>query len=741
MQLKKIYLFIYIILIAVNAFPSVPPDNEKNCGSLYGRVFDQETGEPISGITVFLPEITRSGFTHEDGHFYIPALPIGVYTLQTFRIGYQNVLLNINIDRCDTNYVEFRMKISPLNMESIVVTSQGDKTFDVLTAPPVRVEGKKLRQQLGKTIAETISDEPGLDLRSMGPAPARPILRGLGGDRLLILEDGGRTGDLSATSADHAVVIEPITAERIEVIRGPEALMFGSSTLAGVINVGRGYIPTTNWGHLHATATYQGETVTNGSSGGASISLPLGPLSLRLDGSFRSAGNLSTPTGTLDNTSIHTQNGAIGLSLVKSWGFIGIAGSYYQSDYGIPGGFVGAHPYGVDIDLERKHLEAKSQIFFRNPALRQLEINASYSRYHHKEFESSGILGIEFGLLTYNFSMITRLKPFRIFQNGAIGIWGEYRDHAAGGLSFTPPTTEQTLAGFLYQEAVSGPFAFQGALRFDAKQVTPEFEKISSRIGYIRERRFANFSGSIKGLYNFHPSYHAGFSVMRSFRAPGIEELFSEGPHLAAYSFEIGNPELGNETGIGIDLFLHYSGNRGKAEITAFRNDISGYIFPRNTGQLNYRTLLPTYQFSGLNAIMTGGEFLFEYEILNSLAFSTTLSYVHGELSDSGDPLPWMPPFGGAFELRYTRNKLTLGTTVRTAADQERPGEFEQRTAGYTVTDVFAQYFFSISNYLNTVDLIIENIADTEYRKHLSRVKSIMPEPGRNFKLLYRIYF
>ncbi|MBD3287663.1 TonB-dependent receptor plug domain-containing protein, partial [candidate division KSB1 bacterium] len=437
MQFKKIYIFISFILTVVQVSPSIPQDSKKNCGALYGRVFDQETGDPIAGITVFLPEITRSGFTHEDGHFFIPALPIGVYALQTFRIGYQNVLLNVKIDRCDTNYVEFRMKSSPLNMESVVVTSQGDKTMDVLTEPPVQVEGKKLRQQLGKTIAETISDEPGLDLRSMGPAPARPILRGLGGDRLLILEDGGRTGDLSATSADHAVVVEPITAERIEVIRGPEALMFGSNTLAGVINVGRGYIPTTNWGHLHATVTYQGETVNNGSSGGASVSMPLGPFALRMDGSFRSAGDMKTPIGTLDNTSINTQNGSVGLSLVKSWGFVGIAGSYYQSDYGIPGGFVGAHPYGVDIDLERKHLEAKSQIFFRNPVLKQLEINGSYSRYHHEEFESSGILGIEFGLLSYNFSLITRFKPFGIFRNGAAGIWAEYRDHAAGGLAFT----------------------------------------------------------------------------------------------------------------------------------------------------------------------------------------------------------------------------------------------------------------------------------------------------------------
>lgn len=731
-----------ILLLSVRALAADNVAPERSCGSLYGILLDQDTQLPVAGTQVYIEQIKRSGYSHEDGHFYLPALPFGNYTLRTFRIGYQNVLVPVSINRCDTVTIEISLKSTPLSMETIVVLATANKDMGALLQEPTfLMEGKKLRQQLGKTIAETLADEPGLDQRTMGPAPARPILRGLGGDRLLVLEDGERTGDLSATSADHAVVIEPMTADRVEVIRGPEALTFGANTLGGVINVARGIIPTTHLDHVHGTATYQGETVNRGHSGGFSLVAPFGPLALRLDGSGRNAEDLQTPQGSVHNTDIRTLNGSIGLGWVRPWGNLGAAGSYYQSDYGIPGGFVGAHPKGVDIQLERQHSELRSEFFFQNHWLRQVELRAAYSRYFHQEFESSGILGLEFGVLSWHFSASARLRDRGRFKNGVIGIWSEYRDFAAGGLVFTPPTIEKTLAGFIYQEAVFGPLGLSAALRYDSKNVTPEFEKNSSRIGRIRERHFGHGSAAVSAVYRLRPQVHLGTTWMRSFRAPGLEELFSEGPHLAAYAFEVGNPELGQETGLGSEIFIHFEHDQAQAQLTAFRNDISGYIFPRNTGRLNYRTLLPIYQFTGLNALMVGSEFRFDLKAWYGLALGGSLAYVRGELSESQTPLPWMPPLSARLDLRYNLEKLTLGATLRAAASQERLGEFEQRTAGYCVYDLFGQYTFSAGHWLNSVDLVIANLNNATYRRHLSRVKSIMPEPGRSIKLLYKVYF
>lgn len=735
----RVVIFSLLILATITR-AETPPGDKRQCGTLLGYVRDSETAEPVSGVQVLLTEITRSGMSHEDGHFYIPELPLGKYTLRTFRIGYQNIVVSVNINHCDTNRVVLKITNSPLEIAAIQVTENAE-SMNLATTPDILLENKKLRQQLGRTIAETIANEPGLDQRSMGPAPARPVLRGMSGDRLLLLEDGERTGDLSATAADHAVVIEPMTADRIEVIRGPAALIYGSNTLGGVVNVARGYIPTTWLNHIHGTATYQGETVNSGHSGGFAVTGPLGPLSLRLDGSVRHAGDIRTPIGQLKNTDILTGNASAGLGLTRAWGNLGVAGSYYKSDYGIPGGFVGAHPNGVDIKLNRRHFEAQARFNFPDRLIHQLKLHGTFSRYYHKELESSGILGIEFGVLSYHFSGIAHLRDFGWLKNGILGVWSEIRDYASGGFTFTPPTKEYTGAAFIYEEVHLGKWIFQTALRFDQRLVKPTHELFSKKIGWIRERTFADFSGAFSGMYPINHALTFGGRGMRSFRAPGIEELFSEGPHLAAYAFEVGNPELNAETGFGLEVFTRVTGSRGQAELTFFRNQISGYIFPQNTGLLNYRTLLPTYQFIGLDAVLLGSEFTAEYEILKHLALTGMVSYVRGELTDRQTPLPWMPPLSSKLQLKFTRENWGFGASLRSAAPQARLGEFEERTAGFTVLDLNAQYLLSRGHLLHAFDAILENISNTEYRRHLSRVKSIVPEPGRNFKLLYRIYF
>lgn len=716
-------------------------EHSRRCGALAGMVRDVDSHEPVAGTQLLILELNRAGASHEDGRFFLPGLPLGLYTLQTFRIGYQTAFQQFRIAVCDTNRIEVMIKNSPLQMRSVFITDSADQLDFARAAKPLQMEGKKLRQQLGRTIAETIADEPGLDQRSMGPSPARPVLRGLGGDRLLILEDGERTGDLSATSADHAVVVEPMTADRIEVIRGPGTLKYGPNSLGGVINVNRGYVPTTWLDHVHGTATYQGETANQGQSGGLALTTPMGPFSARFDASHRQANDVKTPIGTLANTAITTRNGSAGLSLVRRWGYIGMAGAYYRSEYGIPGGFVGAHPKGVDIDLERKHYEIKSSLIFGNALIKQVDFSGTYSRYFHQEFESNGSLGIEFGLLTYNGSLSAKLADRGLFQSGQIGLWSEYRNYASGGFSFSPPTEERTLAGYYYQEAMLGKWHLKSSVRFDARTVSPEHEKESYRIGHIQQRAFSGFSGGLATHYHLSPQLYTGATVMRSFRAPAIEELFSEGPHLAAYSFEVGNPKLARETGLGLEFYLQWQWRRGGLELSVFRNDLSNYIFPKNTGQLNYRTLLPTYRFSGLDAVMRGGEASFEYEFLKNFALTGSMSYVRGDLHDLARPLPWMPPLSGKLDLRYNRDKHSFGGRMRAAAKQTRVGEFEQGTDGYAVFDLFAQYVSTLGHFLTTVDLNFSNLTDSEYRRHLSRVKDIMPEPGRNVKLLCRVYF
>lgn len=729
--------------------PPYPPALPAASGNLFGKIVDGDTAEPLGWTQLLIEALNRSITAHEDGTFHFFNLPPGVYTLKTFRVGYQDRAFTVAVTEGDTTDVTLKLTGVPVAGKAVVV--EGDKAdlLSALTRADVEVSGKKLRQNLGRTIAETIDSEPGISQRTLGPAPARPVLRGLGGDRLLVLEDGERTGDLSATASDHAVVIEPLAAERIEVIRGPEALLYGPGSLGGVINVARGYVPATLAHHVNGAVSLQGESVNRGYSGGAFLNAPLGPLSVRMDGSYRDARDIATPLGELSNTSIRTLNGSAGASLVRSWGYAGASGSLYESEYGIPPDPVAGHPGGVRIDLNRRHLESKAELLPRSGWIRRLTLRHGFTRYRHSEIEYSERLGREiagtgFDVLTHHLSAMVRFNQSGTLRNGALGVWGEFRDHSTpSGRNLTPRSNEFAGAVFAYQEANWQRFAVNGALRFDIKQVEPQENRgASTEAGRVRERSFQGVSGAVSGIYQPWNGIYLGATMLRSFRAPGIEELFSVGPHLAVYTYEVGNADLTPERGVGLEGFLEVRQQRGHLRVAAFRNDINHYIFPENTGQRSSRIYsLFEYRFSGKNALLSGIEGAFDWQLLRHWYAGGTVSYVQGELRDSGEPLPRIPPLEGKLSLRYQAGQFSLGGGMNAAAAQDRIGRFETATPGYLAFSLFGQYNFSAGGCFHTLSLNAGNLLDSEYRRHLNWVKHIMPEPGRNVRLLYKMFF
>ena len=232
-----------VLLIAGSALAAHTSDTTS--GALAGRVVDAETGEPVGWTTVLVEGLERAHHSDADGYFLFPTLPAGAHVLQTLRVGYHNKRFRATVAAGDTVHVVLPVGHEPVVLGTVIVETKAEQQLSPLQEPDVVFSGSKLRHNLGRTIGETVDYEPGIAQRSMGPAPSRPVLRGLSGNRLLVLEEGARTGDLSATSSDHAVAIEPMTAERIEIIRGPKTLLYGSNTLGGVVNVVRGAKPST----------------------------------------------------------------------------------------------------------------------------------------------------------------------------------------------------------------------------------------------------------------------------------------------------------------------------------------------------------------------------------------------------------------------------------------------------------------------------------------------------------------
>ena len=706
--------------------------------SLEGEVTEERSHARLSGVRVQIKGLERSVRTDANGRFKFDAVPEGQQTLRVLKVGYQRFEQVVNVN-ASTPYLKVELAALSFQLQTIRVYGSNRTLSQFEETTDLALDEEELQRRLGMTLATTLADEIGISQRTMGRAVARPVIRGLGGDRLLILENGERTGDKSASSADHAVSIDPTTAEGVEITRGPASLIYGSSTLGGVINVKSNHIPQILPSRLDMHLTFQGESVNSGLTGTTGFTFPIGDFAGNVEWNRRRASDIQTPVGVLENTDLSNVNFSGGASLIKPWGFIGASGSSYRSDYGIPGSPEG-HLSGVNIALDKQRYEGQMEYRFNTRMLEKVRLQTAYTRYQHQELESNGTLGVEFGVLTYNVSVMAH-----VLDNAVAGIWGEYRDHATGGFYWTPHTREFALAGFYLNQRNFDKLTLQGALRYDIRRAEPFRPGAVVRAGTVQRRDFNGVSGATSGIYHWTDRLSTGATLMKTFRAPGIEELFSDGPHLAVYSYEVGNAELGPENGYGTELFVKYANDRFRLNLALFRNQIQNYLIPTNSGQKEWGSgaagWLWIYQYMGHDVVMDGTEIQIGGEVTSQVHFQLNLSYIHGTIQTSGRPLERIPPLNGKFVISYTPTPLHLHVASRFSGSQTRLGEFEEPTDGYLVYDIGGYLNFSWWQLENMVVFEVENLFDTEYREHLSRIKAVMPEPGRNVKLLYKLNF
>jgi iron complex outermembrane receptor protein len=741
---------ILLLLAGTNILPA--NNSDKNTGTIIGRTVDRETSEPLGFVYLHLEELNKTVTAHADGRFQFQNIPEGEFTLSASRIGYQSVSQVVSVENQDTTEVTISLKSAVLNSQAVEVVGQRSGNGANLADVSKTVSGTELRQDLGTTLASTLSNVTGLNARTMGAAPARPVIRGLGGERVLILQDGERTGDVSSQSADHAVTVDPMAAEKIEIARGPAALQYGSNAIGGVVNVVRNQISPSQPDHIHGTMSLQGESVNTGAVAALEAAAPLGnKLVFKFDGNLRSARNINTPEGKLSNSGIFSTNNALGISYIQPWGYAGLASSIYLNNYGIPPDPEGGHENGVDIEMEKFQAEGKTEIQLNNSFFKSLDAGFSYKNYYHQEIEPGGAIGTEFGVLTSNASITTHHEQSGFLDEGSLGFWGETKNYAVNGTQ-TPDSDSYSFGIFLIEEKNFGPLHVEVGARFDAINSVPEENKPNSSIGNIRERTFTALASSASVTYDLGSNFHTGATFLHSFRAPSQEELYSEGPHLASYSYEVGNPDLNPERGLGKELFIRYKTTNTTAELNIYHNLFVNYIYPRNTGRPSSRfPSLNVYQFTGVKALFQGFETSSQIQIFDHWALNGALSYTYAKRKITDEeqsaeqldwqPLPMIPPFKGTVGLTYASGGFQIGSKMRFAAEQTRTGDFETPTEGYTILDLFGQYRFQSGGMLHTLSINAENIFNTSYRSHLSRIKNLVPEPGRNISLLYRMYF
>ena len=705
-----------------------------------GYVFDGESGLPIGNVNVQTADYSNGASTDESGRFVLRLSP-GDYRLSLSHVAYREVRHELDVSGARHPVVYLELARLDLNLDPIdVVAERAETRFEELHEATRVLSGDELRKKYSITLAETMKNELGVAIQSMGPAPARPVIRGLSGDRVQINVDGIQSQDLSATSADHAVTVETFNAERLEIIRGPRTLLHTSTAGGGVINVVKHRIPETRPERFFGSVGAYGESANRGYFSSAALTAPVGPLALYAESTYRDTRDIQTPVGRLANTPINTRTYALGASYAGDRGYIGASIDQFETRYGIPGGFIGAHPNGADLDIIRRVFDGKAVYRFDGGAADRFEAGFTKAYYHHVEYESSGRIGSEFLFHDYSGDLKLHLNPRNKEQNTILTGGFEHRFLKFGAAVYTPWTRKLESNIGIYHEITYRRVELQAAARYTYASFDPRSNG-ENNADLDVDRTFHIWSAAFSPLVPITDQLTAGVSLSRSQRAPTIEELYNRGPHLAAYTFEKGNVELNAERSFGAEAFLHYLQPGFDLVFMGFWNEFDNYIAPRNTGEINFAQLLPIYAADGTDARMTGVEAHLKWRPNARLELEMNLSHVRGENRDDRMPLPEMPPLKFVGSATYRHPWLSGGGTMEWAAGQDRVDTYEDPTEGYSVFGVYVQRDFVTNQARHSFILSLENLFDVEYRNHLSRIRSVMPETGRSLKLNYRMYF
>ncbi|HQS12084.1 TonB-dependent receptor [Sphingorhabdus sp.] len=663
--------------------------------------------------------------------------------------------------------------------EEIVVTAPYVERLDILSGTSA-VSGDLLAEKTRAQLGDILSSLPGVSATSFSPGASRPVLRGYHGNRVAVLTDGIGNIDASNTSADHAVTIDTLTIERIEVLRGPAVLLFGGQAVGGAVNALDKRIPRAvpkEAVHVDALAGYG--SAARDWSGGASVDVPVTDrVVVHLDGSYRNSDDLrtggyilapslraevlefaaeETSEGNLDEAAealeLAGQSGRIPNSAVKSWtaaggiafiddgGNMGLSYSIYDTNYGIPArpGTGHAHADGgeeeapVTIGMRQYRFDVRGEVDLGDGLFEKLRLRAGYANYSHTEFE-----GDEIGTI-FNSKGIEARAEF--IQNdrggwrGASGAQYQSRDlEAIGAEAFVPPNKTKQFGLFTLQEFTAGNLDAEVALRFDTAQLRADILGIN--------RSFNNVSAA------FGVGYHIGdlkigANLSRTGRAPAVEELFSNGPHIATQAFEVGDPLLKSERAWNGELYARYDTADTAFNLTLYSNRFDNFIYEAETGTVEDD--LPVFQYFQNDAKVWGVEFQGSQNVARfgdvDLKVDAVADYTRAKISGGAGNVPRIPPLRvlGGVELNGTR--LDLRGEVEWSDAQTKTAPFESATDGFTLVNATATWrpFGSDRN----VALIASanNIFDVVARRSASFTKDFVPLSGRDFRLSARISF
>ncbi len=697
---------------------------------IHGTIVTAEDSRPLPGVLVFLSPGNHSATSGAQGEFSFSGLQPGTYQLKATAPSFKDLRQDVTLEAGKEITLDLMMAISPLSENVIVTAGVENQTTLRSYQPTDTLTSIDLQQSLSGTLGDTLKQEPGVNMRNFGPGAARPVIRGFDGDRVLILQDGERTGDLSSQSGDHGVPIDPATIEKIEIVRGPASLLYGSNAIGGVVNA-----ITSEVGHdspfsgVAGRLTAEYGTVNDEGAGNGHVDMGTGNWIFHAGGGVRDTANYDTPNGTIQNSQTHSELGAFGGDYVTD------SGSHFGATYNIDD-FEYGIPLGPDDDevrslhIHRNHVNFHGGTSELGTGFHHLRFNAGYTDYKHDEI-ANGEIGTTFNNNVFEFRGLVDHPQFGDLT-GTFGVSGLHRDYETIGEEVLAPHTKQNnISVFNYEQLATDWGSFQFGARLDHTSYTPEG---------LPDRSFTGVSGSAGVLFNIGSDSAFAANYGLAFRAPAIEELYNNGPHDGTLSFEIGDPNLNRELGNNIDASIRHQSERLQMEFTGFYAKILDFVFFAPNGEIDEEEGFPIVLYQQGDSRFTGYEAVFQAGLTDWLWVKAGSDCVDARLDD-GRHLPRIPPLRGRFGVELRHGGFTVLPEFVAVSKQDKVFDLETPTDGYNLFNIVASYTRTSGRASHTFTAALKNATDEFYTNHINVLKDIAPEPGRSFKIAYSLSF
>jgi iron complex outermembrane receptor protein len=711
-----------------------------------GLVTDS-AGLPVADARVALTELRRATTTGSDGHFSFPDVSPGIYHLSVSAIGFAPVVERFAVTQSDT-VLHIALKPSIVELQALQVTASPTATTLLNSPQPVSaLSGEELAQSQAPSLGETIQALPGVRSLSTGTGIGKPVIRGLTSNRVLVVADGQRL-ETQQWGDEHGPNVEVEDAERIEVIRGPASVLYGSDALGGVINVVPKELPDAigRSGFVNGDLSTAYSTNNRQPDGTLAVEGAQGGLGFRASVTGRTSDDIRTPAGELFNSGNRALGGTGSVGYRADWGSVNATYSHRSEKLEIhedPAEDPTATP------LQRIG-EDRGKVGLTLPlGNARLEADVGFERNRRREFEAEDATDVALGLLskTYTANLHYHHAPIGRWA-GAVGVSGIYNSFDKFGEETLIPNSTAKSGGFyLFEQAEYGRWGISLGGRYDYRRLDVDSD---AELGVTAQQRtFNSATGNVGLLYHLSEPTALVLNVGRGFRAPSSFDLFANGVHEGTVAFERGNPALKNERSINTDLAFRVQTATLRSEIGVFANFIQNFIFSRPTAEIDPASGFQIFDVSQGDARLLGFEGAFEYHPTRYLHLQGTTDYTYAKNTTTDMPLPSIPPFRATYTVRLEGERagwlespyLSLGGESNARQSRLDPSEEEffaesgYQSRSYTLLNLGAGFNLPVGTNGLHVDLALHNALDKKYANFLSRYKTYALDAGRNLTI------